>query len=231
MKRGRPLAFALAGLLTLTACAALSSAAGSAPGPLVVVLLDVSRSTHDPQVRARYLDAVERALDDVVAEHGTIVGDVIDDDPLAHSSFPIDATFTPCDPFTDNRLACDARTSRLRQEVLDAARAILARPPGPAGTDIYDGIGLAERVFASYPEASSRRLVICSDMVQRSGAQPPPAQLEGVAVYVVGAGVVAHAPLPTERILTIERGWLAYFARAGADLPRARYGASLVRFP
>ncbi len=76
-------------LLTGTGCAALSRAAGRDQArPLVVVLLDVSRSTHDAEVRARYLDAFARVLDDVEAEHGTVVADVIDDNPLAHSTLP-----------------------------------------------------------------------------------------------------------------------------------------------
>ncbi len=224
--------FVAACLLALTGCSALSRASDrGASRPLSVVLLDVSRSTRSPQVRAHYLDAVQRTLDAVIAEHGTIVADVIDENPLAHSTFPIDATFDACNAFTDNRLACEARTAQQRQDVIDQAEAILARQPGSAGTDIYDGVSLAGRVFASYPQASVRRLVICSDMVQRTSTEPPTPELGGVTVYVVGAGVLAETALPGERILAIQRFWLRYFARAGSDLSPARYGASLVRFP
>ena len=90
---------------------------------------------------------------------------------------------------------------------------------------------LAERVFASYPEATVRRLVICSDMVQHTASAPSVADLGGVSIYVVGAGVVTGTTLPAERILAMQDAWQAYFARAGADLPPARYGATLVRFP
>ncbi len=219
-------------LLTGTGCAALSRAAGRDQArPLVVVLLDVSRSTHDAEVRARYLDAFARVLDDVEAEHGTLVADVIDDNPLAHSTFPIQATFEACDPLTDNRLACAARAAQLRGDALDAARAILARTSEASGTDIYDGVALAQRVFDAYPEAGARRLVICSDMVQNASVRPPAARLGGVTVYVVGSGVVAGSELAPERILALQRRWLGYFAQAGADLTPARYGATLVRFP
>jgi hypothetical protein len=225
-------------LLALTGCSAISSAASrKQTHPLVVVLLDISRSTADPQIRARYLDAVTRVLDDVAAEHGTIVGDVIDENPLAHASYPIDASFAACDPLTDNALTCDARAQTTRQGVLDAAETILATTAPVAGTDIIDGLRLAERVFASYPELTVRRLVICSDMVQHPGAGAsaaaagPLPRLPGVAIYAVGAGVVTHRTLRPQRILAIQQAWQSYFARTGAELTPARYGASLVRFP
>jgi hypothetical protein len=232
MRRRALAALLVLTLLTGTGCAALSRAAGRDQArPLVVVLFDVSRSTHDAEVRARYLDAFARVLDDVEAEHGTVVADVIDDNPLAHSTFPIRATFEACDPLTDNRLACEARTAQLRRDALDASRSILARTSEASGTDIYDGVALAQRVFDAYPEAGARRLVICSDMVENASVQPSPARLGGVTVYVVGAGVVAGDELAPDRILELQRRWLAYFAQTGADLTPARYGATLVRFP
>ena len=226
-------------LLTLTGCSAISSAASRKQAhPLVVVLLDVSRSTADPQIRARYLDAVTQVLDDVAAEHGTIVGDVIDENPLAHASYPIDATFAACDPLTDNRLACDARAETTRREVLDTVKQILGNTAPVAGTDIVDGLRLAERVFDSYPELTVRRLVICSDMVEHPGASSatsagagPPPRLPGVEVYAVGAGVVSHTTLQPRRILAIQRAWQTFFASTGAELSPARYGPTLVRFP
>ena len=46
---------------------------------------------------------------------------VIDDNPLAHSSYPIDATFEACNPLTDNRLTCEAITWPRLVRVLDRA--------------------------------------------------------------------------------------------------------------
>ena len=245
----------LAACLALAGCSAVRAVTGGGgPGPLVVVLFDVSRSTDDADVRARYLTTFETVLDHVAATHGTVVGDVVDDDPLAHSSFPISATFDACDPLTDNRLACDAETGRTRTDAVTSARAILARDTGAAGTDIHDGLLLAQRVFDAYPEAGSRSLVLLSDMVERSArlnlgrarfdeASIAPTidafaadglipDLRGVEVYVVGAGVSqSGAGMPADRFLTIERFWQAYLSRAGADLPTDRYGAALVRFP
>jgi hypothetical protein len=248
----RPIAVIIVACLALSGCGALHRVP-EAPSPLVVVLFDVSGSTNDPALRARYLDAFERIVDHVAATHGTIVGDVIDDDPLAHSTYPIDAAFEACDAFTDNKLMCDGQTTQTRRELDTQARAILARTPTESGTDIHDGLLLAQRVFDSYPEAGTRSLVLLSDMVERSarlnvarpgfddaaieptldalaaaGAVP---DLQGVSAYVIGAGAGANATLPAERFLTIQHFWQAYLARAGAELPPARYGAALVRFP
>jgi hypothetical protein len=107
-------------------------------------------------------------------------------------------------------------------------------------------------VFASYPGATSRSLVVLSDMVEhssgldmgstfdgskvgnqldalRAGGSIP--NLAGVHVYVVGAGVVTSSELPAARILAIQSFWQTYFTASGADLPPDRYGAALVRFP
>ena len=223
------------------------------PGPLVVVLFDVSRSTDDPDVRARYLTTFETVLDQVASTHGTVVGDVIDDDPLAHSTFAISAAFEACDPLTQNRLVCDAGSARTRATAVSAARDILARITGAAGTDIHDGLLLAQRVFDAYPEAGSRSLVLLSDMVEHSArlnvtrvgpddasiastidglaAEGLVPELRGVHAYVVGAGVSQGTDMPADRFLAIQRFWQAYLSRAGADLPSERYGAALVRFP
>ncbi|MGE5225607.1 MAG: hypothetical protein ACM3OO_01900 [Planctomycetaceae bacterium] len=245
----RALGPALAACLALTGCAAIHVGAHEA-SPLAVVLFDVSRSTRT--ARASYEDAFVRVLDAVAREHGTIVGDVIDDNPLAHSTYPIDATFAGCSPFGDNRLVCDARTQDLRRRVLAQARAILDGPLGPPGTDIHDGLRLAERVFDAYPDAGARSLVVFSDMVERSAelsvvhASDPgrgPAALDalraagavpdlsGVTVTVVGAGVGSGSELTADRIVAIERFWQDYFDLAGTTLAPDRYGAALIRFP
>jgi hypothetical protein len=239
--------------LALTSCGILGSAAGEERGPLVVVLFDVSRSTQHTEVRASYRETFGLIVDQVAAEHGTIVGDAIDANPLAHSTYPVDARFASCDPLTENRLECSARSARLRDDVLAEEEVLLTSPPSEAGTDIHDGLRLAERVFHAYPEAQPKRLVILSDMVERSsrlvvgrasaseedtrsalealaraGLIP---NLEGVSVYVAGAGVGGHPEQSADRILAIERFWDGYFERAGSELSSEHYGATLVRFP
>jgi hypothetical protein len=217
----------------LSGCSTLERGrTADAAGPLTVVLFDVSRSTDDPAIRARYAQAFDEVLQATVDAHGTVIGDVIDDNPLAHSTYPIDATFVACDPLTDNQLTCEARARQTSDQAIATAAQILAAPAGATGTDIRAGVQLAERVFAAYPDASDRSLVVLSDMAEhtrsRDDAVP---NLAGVHVYVVGAGVSAGGALSERTILAAQRRWLAYFAAAGADLPEARYGAALVRYP
>jgi hypothetical protein len=245
---GRVVAAAMVACLVLAGCSRGDHAAESRP--LTVVLFDVSGSTRDSAIRERYLAAFEQVVGATAAEHGTVVGDVIDDNPLAHSTYPIDGTFEACDPLADNRLTCEARDAALRDQLTTTAEGILSGVPSAPGTDIHDGIRLAERVFESYPEATSRSLVLLSDMVEHSrllrvgsagfdgeasldalAAADAVPDLHGVIVYIVGAGVTSSSELPATRILAIQAFWQGFFTAAGADLPTDRYGAALVRFP
>ena len=219
-----------------------------------MVLFDVSGSTRDDAIRARYLDAFERVVDASAAANGTVVGDVIDENPLAHSTYPIDGTFEACDPLTDNRLVCDARAHERADGVWSRApsrswRATRRRPAPTSRTPCR------WRSACSTPTRRPRQrsLVVLSDMVEhtrrvnvggvgfgdraatdsldRLAAQGSIPDLTGVRVYVVGAGVVGSSELPAARILAIQRFWLGFFAEAHADLTEDRYGAALVRFP
>src|SRR6185503_1223834 len=155
--KGRMVAATMAVCIALVGCSRGDHASESRP--LTVVLFDVSRSTRDSAIRERYLAAFEQVVDASAAEHGTVVGDVIDANPLAHSTYPIYGTFEACDPLTDNRLTCEARDAALRDQLMTTAEVILSDVPSERGTDIHDGVRLAERVFAAYPEATSRSLV------------------------------------------------------------------------
>ena len=246
----RAVTLALVAGFALVGC---SRGSGDAARPLTVVLFDVSGSTRDDAIRARYLAAFEQVVDATAAEHGTVVGDVIDENPLAHSTYPIDGSFDSCDPLTENKLVCEAKANQTRSSLVADAQQILASTAPIPGTDIQDAVSLAQRVFDAYPSASSRSLVLLSDMVEHtprinvggigfgdraandtldrleaSGSIP---DLSGVRVYVVGAGVVGSSELPAARILAIQRFWLGFFAQAHADLTDDRYGAALVRFP
>ena len=178
--------------------------------PLTVVLFDVSRSTRDPPIRARYLAAFEQVVDAAASAHGTVVGDVIDDNPLAHSSYPIDGTFDGVRPAHRQQAGVRrgrARTPRPRST--SSAEQILAETQTAPGTDIQDAVPLAQRVFDAYPrrlatlagaalghgrahEARQRR----RDGLRRTEPRPrrstgSPTQgaipdLTGVRVYVVG---------------------------------------------
>jgi len=252
MSRFRGVA-ALIGLALLSGgCSAVAEGSEEA-GPLVVVLFDVSGSTDSDEIRSGYLEAFGRVLDLVDERAGTVIADVIDENPLAHSTYPVNATFEACNALTDNQLTCDTGARDTRDEAVATVRLILESEVRPAGTDIHNGLRLAERVFDAYPEADERYLVVFSDMVERSSslnlgrpaldvsrvgsmldglaAQDRIPDLAGVSVYAVGAGVVAGPELSGDPILAIERFWQAFFERSGAEWSPERYGAALVRFP
>jgi hypothetical protein len=216
----------------------------------VVVLFDVSQSTRD--VRGGYLDAFDQVLTFASQHEGRVVADVIDDNPLAHSTYPIDVGFDGCSAFTENPLTCEAETRRAMEDATAAARAIVEGQPAGPGTDILGGLRLAARVFASYPDASARSLMVLSDMVAMSPqlaltrgfteddiertvaeleAEELIPELTGVEVYVVGAGVISGQELPSQAIVATQRFWEAVFQTAGSELRPERYGAALVRFP
>jgi hypothetical protein len=222
-------------------------------GPLVAVLFDVSGSTDLDAIRTGYLEDFERVLAFADERDATLVADAIDENPLAHSAFPVNVTFEACNALTDNRLTCDTGAQDTRDEAVATVRRILESEERPAGTDIHNGLRLAERVFAAYPEARERYLVVFSDMVERSSslnlgrpsldagrigsmldqlaARDQIPDLTGVSVYAVGAGVVAGPELSGDQILAIERFWQGFFERSGARWSSERYGAALVRFP
>ncbi len=235
--------------LVLTGCGS-ANAGSEADGPLVVVLFDVSQSTRD--VRDRYVEAFDRVLAYAAEHRGHVVADVIDDNPLAHSAYPIDVTFDGCSVLTENPLTCEAEATTTIADATATARAIVDGRAGDAGTDVLGGLRLAERVFASYPEAPTTSLVVLSDMVARSPqlalnrafteaaidgavaelqAQGSVPDLAGVEVYVVGAGVGSGSELPGATLVAIQRFWGALFAAAGSELRPERYGAALIRFP
>jgi hypothetical protein len=252
MSRFRGVAAVIVLALLSGGCSAVAEGSEEA-GPLVVALFDVSGSTDSDEIRAGYLEAFGRVLDVVDERDGTVIADVIDENPLAHSTYPVSATFEACDALTDNRLTCDAEARQTRDEAVATVRRILESEVRPAGTDIHNGLRLAERVFDAYPEADERYLVVFSDMVERSSslnlgrpsldvarvgsmldelsARDQIPDLAGVSVYAVGAGVVAGPELSGDRILAIERFWQGFFQRSGAEWSPERYGAALVRFP
>lgn len=215
------------------------------PPPVTVVLFDVSNSTLDADVRARYDRTFAMVLEHLREAGGVLGADVIDDDPLVHGSLPINETFEPC-TIHDNALSCRAGLEEQEARVREAAAAILET--SSRGTDVFGGIALAEQFFAAYPGSRDRTLVVLSDMIQAARgmylgkveswteaeisahlARSPSVDLRGVRVYVVGAGGTRVARMTPERIEGIERFWTRWFEAQGASV--VFYGANLARFP
>ncbi|MGH2437760.1 MAG: hypothetical protein ACRDFA_12320 [bacterium] len=240
--------FILAGLI-----AALAAGCGgkSTPARVTVVLFDLTATTNSGTIRQQYLKDFSKVLNESAG--GVITADIIDDNPLAHSSFLINETFDAYQPLKENKLDYDRRTLQKRQAVLKEAEAVVRRRTSKRlGTNVLDALQAAERVFATYDD-HAKLLVIFSDMIEqskrynfasesltaarvgqiiareRSAGRLP--ELTGVEVCVVGAGATTSGSLSTERLTAIRDFWLKYFEAAGASLPKQRYGSSLLKCP
>lgn len=246
---------ALRRVLTLSIFAVfLAAACGEKPAStrVTVVLFDLSGSTNAEAIRQQYTRDFARVLETVTAG-GTIAADIIDDNPLAHSLYPINASFERYDPLKENKLAYDRRIRQKRATVLKEAEAIVKRrPSGRPGSHVLDGLQLAERVFLSF-EGDEKLLVIFSDMIEqskaydfsrdaltaerisqiiareKSGGRLP--DLRGVDVCVVGAGAATSGGLSPEKLVALREFWIQYFKAAGASLPKERYGSALLKCP
>lgn len=217
-----------------------------------MVLFHVTGSTYKGNVRAQYVTDFTKLLASV-ADGGFLAADVIDDNPLAHSSFPIQESFERFNPLKENKLDYQRRTRQQRDAVIKKAEAIVRRPlSGRLGHNIMDAMQLAERAFATF-QGDRRVLVIFSDMIEqsrrydftgenltasridqiivqeRSAGRIP--DLHDVEVCVAGAGASPTGGLPSEKLLRIQAFWLQYFQATGANLPKERYGAVLLKCP
>ena len=242
MRAGRLPALVLLLALGAASCTALHAEESH---EATVVLFDVSNSTRDAAVRDRYERTFAMVLAHLREAGGVLGADVIDDNPLVHGSLPIDATFEPC-TLADNALDCRSALEDESATVTAQAGGILQHET--RGTDVFGALELASQFFEAYPDADGRTLVILSDMVQSANGmhlgavgdwsasavddqlrQAPAVGLDGVRVYVVGAGATSLAEMRPDEIAGIESFWRAWFEARGATI--VFYGANLARFP
>jgi hypothetical protein len=212
---------------------------------VTVMLFDVSASTRSADVRDRYRATSGLVVDAVESEGGFLGVDLIDDNPIAHGSLPVNARFEPC-TVLDNSLECRRERRDTRDEVDRRIEEILSRES--VGTDVFGALQLARQFFAAHPEATERRIVVLSDMVQRGRGMgfpsirrwsdesverllehAPAVDLAGAEIYVVGAGATTSGSLSPDAIEGIERFWTAYLERTGAHL--AFFGTTLAAYP
>lgn len=233
-------------LLVLLSISALSPACSKDQElTATVVLFDVSASTRSTDVRERYERTFDLVLDDLVDAGGVLGVDVIDDNPLAHGSLPVNEGFESCG-LLDNGLDCRQAADEQRASVEAAAASILEQRSD--GTDVFGALALAEDFFDAYPNADLRRVVVLSDMVQRGRDlrfpsvgdwspshvddlvdAAPSVKLAGIDIYVVGIGATTSGELTPDQIDGIERFWTAFLERTGARL--AFFGSSIATYP
>src|SRR2546427_11089743 len=85
----------------------------SAQGRVTTVLFDLSGSTSAQAIRQQYMRDFTKILD-TVASGGVIAADIIDDNPLAHSTFPINELFDRYEPLKENKLDYERRVHQTR---------------------------------------------------------------------------------------------------------------------
>jgi len=232
-------------LLLLVACAK------STPTPApVVVLADVSGSAHSPEVQQGYRAAFTEALTYAAKTQGKLTVETVEANPLQHSGTPVAIDFALPASVRSNPVYAQPLLARRRETALRAMDQLLGRPPGAPGSDITSAVTLAARAFGS-SGAKGGWLIVCSDMIQSTGAvdfydgplgdadierlitelrqRTELPDLGGVSVWVVGAGQDAGSEIEPERNRAIEHFWRAYFSASGARL--VSYAATLATFP
>ena len=235
----------LASLAVVALALASCTASEDPTDSVTVVLFDVSESTRTDDVRARYDETFGMVLGHLREAGGVLGADIVDANPFAHGDLPINETFEPC-TIMDNSLDCRRTHDEQERRVLDASDAILENVS--RGTDVFGALELAQEFFDAYPGSGERTVVLLSDMVQFANgmrltgvetwtdtetgellSRAPSVDLDGVRVYVVGAGATASAEMSPEHIEGIERFWSRWFEHAGAEI--VFYGANLARYP
>jgi len=159
---------------------------------------------------------------------------------LATIAWPINHRFSP-DPSDLNSYYQRLDLARQAEQVRQQAKALFAHRSSRPGTDILGGLLAASELFASQPPGP-RTLVLSSNMwayspsdglnlkkralsraeitrlVAKLAQTGKIAQLSGVCVYVVGAGLDPGRKIPNSIQLSMRTFWRAYFARSGAFL-------------
>jgi hypothetical protein len=114
-----------------------------------------------------------------------------------------------------------------------------------AAPTFFGALEPASQFFEAYPDADGRTLVIVSDMMRSANGmhlgavedwspstvdeplrEAPAVGLDGVRVYVVGAGATSLAEITPDEIKGIETFWRAWFEAAVVFS-----GANVARFP
>lgn len=238
-------------LLIATALVACGSAHPTPPAQ-VVALVDISGSAQSEQVRGNYLAGLNKILVHVAKTSGSMTVELIDGNPIQKSGTPLDVDFAMPKDLADNPVYENPIQRKRRADALVRLETIVTRQPSPGGSDVLSAIELAVRVFGrSEANGHPKYLVVFSDMLHNtpelslySVALDPGSinrivdglktngripNLNGVKVYVAGAGEDVANELPADRNRAIEAFFRAYLKAAGATV--VSYAATLPRFP
>jgi hypothetical protein len=241
-------------LLFGAACKKIDEAVSTTPQSGVVALFDISASTDQAALKERYRTEFLHVLHTLAPQGVLIRADAIRATPLAETTFPIRIYVPKMTVINRNEMDLEDAVKMANTEAAQGLAKLFSQGPPTQQTRILDAIEVAARVFQGEEMKGipDRRLVIFSDMIESSEryeftrmtlsreaipqliarerkARRIP-KLDGVRVWVAGAGAGGGSGLPGERLRWIEEFWLEYFRAAGADLNPTRYGSALLSF-
>lgn len=223
------------------------------PSKAVIVLLDLSESTNQPQKREAYAHAFGEILDKSVPGDAFVTSlitekSVDEMDYVIKEEFPVFRSSLSGflkkveeeEAAADFKAKKDVLKKKVEMTLMEQSRRIRR-------TDIMSSLQVAERVLSDFPQPR-KVLVILSDMIEDSAAYNFETEilsderisdilanekkrgrlpdLQGVHVYVAGA-----AASNLDRYYTVQKFWLAYFKECGAVIQKKDYGSVLLSLP
>lgn len=245
---------AVMGTLMLTGCQQVKEAVSTTPQFGVVALLDVSASTDQEALRQRYQREFLEMIDQL-ASHGAVIrADAIRATPLAETIFPVRIDVARMSVIDKNEFNLEEAVKKAKDSATQGMSKLLSEIPPTQRTPILDAIEVTSRIFngEEMKGIADRRLVVFSDMIEssdryeftRAGLSPKAIsamirkdkqagripKLNGVSVWIAGAGAGGGSHLSSQQLRGIEQFWTEYFKATGAMLMPTRYGSTLLNF-
>lgn len=219
----------------------------------VFVLFDVSGSTSAPRTRQLYFQDFTTILG-ALDGGDKIMGDVITDNTMATSTYPIRQSLPEYDILRYSRLTYQEALKKAEQQLRTQGDKLILHSSSTPSTDLMNAFQLADKMFNGddWHTMSHKVLVVFSDMVEqshhydftgenltaeriqqiidteRAGGRLP--NLKGVKVWIAGATLEGTYGLDPLKIYQIQNFWLNYFQACGADLNESRYATRLINF-
>lgn len=226
-------------VLGVVAAILLQSATGSTrrpTHPAFAVLGDTSLDS-TPETRQRAQRLLTLVAEQAREQQGFVSAAAFQEAPLSRSDWHSVGFDPPAYLWNNGNGTRDWITHEFELFTASTAR-IFLQPRAVPGTDLLGILLAAVEELGTRSDATSRTIILASNMVNvgpdlglkahvlspievkrtvaRLQEQGLVARLEGVCVYVVGAGQIPNESIPNSIQLSIRRFWRAYFTAAGA---------------
>ena len=210
----------------------------------ILVLFDVSDSTM--QRRNSYLETFKKKILPALKGGDRIVADIISDNPLEQSSYPINIELTPYK--LQNKILYKREIGNLKVNISTTVENMLQVDRRVKKTKILEAMELAIRVFATYKNYDKKILVLFSDMIEDSDIynferinwqknnldnliqriQNKIQDFSGVKIYIITGTTFTSS---NANYNYIRRFWTTYFKKSGAIFDENTwYGSTLIAF-